>query len=142
MNELSGNHKKKSALEEFAKKYFIKGKPDVTTIEYFKDKALQLKDFLRNYRHIKVRFILSDKPIYIATKAYFHTKTHINLEVTDVKKVLAAMIKEILEQIDFFQNNGSGWYFKGAVNLEIHSVDNKPMRGSSYISLPDFIMRK
>ena len=86
--------------------------------------------------------VISDKPIYIATKAYFHTKTHINLEATDVKKVLATMIKEILEQIGIFQNKGSGWYFKEAVNLEIHTVDYKPMRGSSNISLPDFITRK
>ena len=51
--------------------------------------------------------VISDKPIYIATKADFHTKTHINLEATDVKKVLATMIKEILEQIGIFQNKGS-----------------------------------
>ena len=35
----------------------------------------------------------------------------------------------------------SDWYFKKVVRLEIHAVEYKPMRGSSYIPLPDFIMR-
>ena len=52
------------------------------------------------------------------------------------------MIKEILEQINIFQNNGSAWYFKEVVNLEIHTVEYKPVKGSSYIPLPDQIMRK
>ena len=38
--------------------------------------------------------------------------------------------------------NGSGWYFKEVLNLEIHSVGYKPMKGSSYIPLPDFIVKK
>ena len=52
------------------------------------------------------------------------------------------MIYKIFKQIGDYQQNGSGWYFKEVVNLEIHIVDYKPMRGSSYTSLPDWIMRK
>ena len=52
------------------------------------------------------------------------------------------MIKKILQGIDIYQRNGCNWYFKEVVRLEIHTVDYKPIRGSSYILLPDFIMRK
>ena len=52
------------------------------------------------------------------------------------------MFVEILEGIRNYQINGSGWYFKEVVQLEIHKVDYKPMKGSSYISLPDFINNK
>ena len=52
------------------------------------------------------------------------------------------MIKEILEKIYIYQRNGSGWYFKEVISLEIHTVDYKPIKGSSYIPLPDFIMKK
>ena len=38
--------------------------------------------------------------------------------------------------------NGGGWYFKEVLHLEIHTADYYPMRGSSYIPLPDWIMRK
>ena len=52
------------------------------------------------------------------------------------------MIRQILNNIGIYQKNGSGWYFKEALNLEIHTVKYKPMKGSSYIPLQDFIMRK
>ena len=52
------------------------------------------------------------------------------------------MIYKILENVGEYQQNSSGWYFKEVVHLEIHTVDCNPMRGSSYIPLPDWIMRK
>ena len=76
------------------------------------------------------------------TKVYFGTEIFINLESTDVKDILSLMIKEILERISMFQMGGSGWYFKEVIRLEIHIVDYKPMNGSTYIPLPDFITRK
>ena len=41
-----------------------------------------------------------------------------------------------------YQKKGSGWYFKEIIRLEIHIVEYKPMRGSSFIPLPDFIKKK
>lgn len=52
------------------------------------------------------------------------------------------MIREILNKIGIYQKNGSGWYFKEVLNLEIHPVNYKPMKGSSYIPLSDVIMKK
>ena len=73
------------------------------------------------------------KPFYIEDKAYFQSLTYVNLEGTNIKKIIFGMINEILDGISIYQRNGS---------LEIHTVDYKPMKGSSYISLPDFIMRR
>ena len=75
-------------------------------------------------------------------KAYFHSETHINLERTDVKVILSLMLRDILVKLAEYQRKGSGWYFKEAISFEIHTVDYKPIKGSSYIPLPDFIMRK
>ena len=114
----------------------------------------KIKEFLRNHRNIKVRMILvcimekledvkgSRKNETSESRVYFNTETYINLESTDVKVILSKMIKEILEKISIFQMGGSGWYFKEATSLEIHIVDYKPIKGSSYIPLPDFLMRK
>ena len=82
------------------------------------------------------------KGITLENKAYFNSKIHINLESTDVKEILIKVIYTILEKISIYQMDGSGWYFKEIVHLEIHTVDFKPMRGSAYIPLPDWIMRK
>ena len=48
----------KSALQNFAEKYVIDGKPGLTPFQFFAEKVSQLKDFLRNHRNIKVRMIL------------------------------------------------------------------------------------
>ena len=93
----------KSALSNFAEKYVIGGKPGLTPVQYFAEKAARIKDFLRNHRNIKVRMILiceMERQIIEKTKgeskisfdhdnAYFHSQTHINLEKTDVKVILS-----------------------------------------------------
>ena len=149
-----GIEKEKSSLDEFVNKYIVKGRTDITPFEFFKSKAAYLKEFLRNHRNIKVRFVLvcmmeqmgksSDGKLSltIQDKAYFNSDTYINLESTDVKEILTKVIRSIIEKINIYQQNGSGWYFKEIVHLEIHTTDFNPMRGSSYIQLPDWIMRK
>ena len=75
-------------------------------------------------------------------KAYFNSGTHINLESTNVNKLIDKNVKKIIEDLEVYQKNGSGWYFKEVVNLEIHTVDYNPMKRSSYIPLPDWISNK
>ena len=80
----------KSALDEFANKYIIKGEPGITPYEFFKSKTTYLKEFLRNHRNIKVRFVLvclmenmsgnAKLSITVQDKAYFQSDTHIYLE--------------------------------------------------------------
>ena len=82
------------------------------------------------------------KIAFVKDKAYFQSDTHINLVSTDVKEILSFVIQSIIEKISIYQKNGSGWYFHEVLYLEIHTVDYNPMRGSSYIPLPDWIMRK
>ena len=148
-----GIEKEKSALNEFGNKYVIEGKPGILPSEFFNSKSAYLKEFLINHANIKIRFVLvclmekmeklSNKSITLQSKAYFQSDTHINLESSDVDKILFEVINSILEKINIYQQNGSGWYFKEVINLEIHTNEYKPMRGgSSYTPLPDWIMRK
>ena len=148
-----GIEKEKSSLEYFANKYVIKGEPSIEPFEYFKSKSSYLKEFIRNHKQIKVRFILVclmekitiDKQVInkVQDSAYFQSDNYINIESTDEKKLLAKAISKIFEGIAKYQEMGSGWYFKELLRLEIHTVDYKPMKeGSSYIPLPDWIMRK
>ena len=120
----NGMKHEKSALENFAEKYLIDGKPKIFPSEYFAEKASQIKEFFRNHRNIKVRMILvcimekresedgGRKFITTGSETYFNTETYINLESTDLKDILSQMIKEILEKNSIYQRNGSGWYFK------------------------------
>ena len=49
---------------------------------------------------------------------------------------------EILGNLIIYQKKGSGWYFKEIIRLEIHIVEYKPMKGGSYIPLPELIKKK
>ena len=95
----------KSALANFAEKYVIDGIPGIIPIEYFAKIVTQIKDFLRNHGNTKVRMILvcemerqineKSKTTYEHDNTYFQSRTHINLEKTDVKVILKEMIIEI-----------------------------------------------
>ena len=150
--------REKSAFEDFANKYIIDSEPGLLPLEFFRRQKEYLKEFLKNHKNPKVRFVLvcmmekqegNEKLLFkVQDKAHFHSNLHINLESTDEKDLLAKVIHTILEKINIYQQNGSGWYFKEIVNLEIHTVKYYPMKGGpegsggSYIPLPDWIMRK
>ena len=76
------------------------------------------------------------------SKAYFTSGILKNLKSTDVNKLINLCYKKILNDIDAYQENGSGWYFNEVVQLEIHTVEFNPAKGSSYIVLPEWIKNK
>lgn len=111
--------KEKSSLENFANKYVIEGEHGFTPMEFFKNNAKKLKDFLRNNKNIKLRMVLvslMEKQLMdkegisgiVQDKAYFNSETNINLESTDEKRILASDIRRITNDIDKYQQNGSG----------------------------------
>ena len=145
----------KSSLDKFAKKYIIKGKPGYLPKHFFEQYYYTIKKFIKNHRNTKLRFVLvcmmekkekiskdSDKFMYIQDKSYFNSSTFNNFKSSDEKVILRSTYKEISENIAIYQQNGSGWYFKEIVQLEIHTTELKPMKGSSYTPLPDWITRK
>ena len=142
----------KSSLDGFAQKYIIKGTPGVLPQEFFINIKYITKEFLKNHRNIKVRFVLDVimakkekgkyKTFEITDHSYFHSSTYNNLESTNVNNIISNSKSKILGGIGEYQKNGSDWYFKEIYQFEIHTNEFRPMRGSSYIPLPDWIMRK
>ena len=144
----------KSSLQEFAKKYIIKGEPGIIPKDFFLLKKNVIKSFLRKHRNIKVRFVLvcnmekeerakdSNLIVKAINKAYFTSSTFINFKSTDEENIYVKSMLEILDNITVYEATGSAWYFKEIIQLEIHTTEFKPMKGSSYIPLPDWIMRK
>ena len=149
-----GIEKEKSAFENFANKYTIEGDPDLIPVEYFDKIYETLKKFFTYHRNIKFSMVLvclMEQQILNKErgvvglkedKAYFNSGTQINLKSINVEKLIDMCIKKITEQIETYEKNGSGWYFKEVLNLEIHAAEFNPMNGSSYIPLPDSILNK
>ena len=141
----------KSSLDGFAQKYIIKSISGETPNQFFINNFDKIKEFLKNHKNIKVRFILNvnmakkEKDKYksfeIIDKSYFHSETYSNMETTNVKTIIGESKEKIIEGLSNYQMNGSGWYFKNINQLEIHTNEFRPIRGSSYLPLPDWIMR-
>ena len=49
----------KSALDNFAEKYVIEGKPKIIPIDYFEEKTPHIKDFLTNHKNIRIRKLMA-----------------------------------------------------------------------------------
>ena len=104
-----GLEKEKSALEDFAGKYTIEGEPGITPLEFFENKKTIIKNFLRNHRNTKVKFILvcimgkmevgPQQRFEVEDRAFFHSETYINLVSTDVKVLLKKIIRNIADKI-------------------------------------------
>ena len=146
--------KEKSALDDFAIKYIIEGEPGITPHQFLIRKYKTLKEFFTYHRNIKFSMVLvclmeqqilsKDRGVVGLNqdKAYFKSGTYNNLVSTDVDKLTNKCIKKIIEELEVYQKNGSGWYFNEVIQLEIHTVEYNPTKGSSYIPLPDWIKNK
>ena len=149
-----GIEKEKSAFENFAVKYIIRGDPGISPVEFFNRVYKTLEDFFTNHRNIKfgmalvclmAQQILGKKGEVVGLKedkAYFNSGTRSNLVSTDVNKLIHKCVNKIIEELESYQKNGSGWYFKEIIQLEIHTVEFNPAKGSSYTPLPDWITNK
>ncbi|CAH3027681.1 unnamed protein product [Porites evermanni] len=146
--------KEKSSLENFANKNVIKGEPGLIPVDFLNKIHSTLEEFFTYHRNIKFNMLLvclmeqqllsKDKGVIglNQSKAYFTSGIRKNLKSTDVNELINLCSKNILKDIDAYQENGSGWYFIEVVQLEIHTVEFNPSKGSSYIPLPDWISNK
>ena len=141
-------------MENFANKYVIKGEPGLIPVDFLNKIYSTLEEFFKYHRNIKFNMLLvcmMEQQILIRdkgviglnqSKAYFTSGIRKKLKSTDVNELINLCYKNILNDIDAYQENGSGWYFVEVVQLEIHTVEFNPSKGSSYIPLPDWISNK
>ena len=67
----------------------------------------------------------------------FHSKSEVNLEGTDENELYNYMLDTIEEKIQKLEHaEGTGWRLHSVINLELHTVEWVPLKGSSYIELP------
>ena len=148
-----GIEKEKSALSGFANKYVIYPFPGMNPFSFLKLEQENLIGFLERHKNIKFRLIfvgILEKILYdkdgiksIETeKAYFASETLVNTRSSNEEKLVDKCFGSIDAKITIFTRDGSDWVLKEAVQLEIHTVEFNPTKGSSYIDLPKWIKDK
>ena len=139
-----------SALKKFARQFIVGGEPGFDLKSFFNVVKQSLLQILRENRQQKVKLILKClmKKIDLKTaeetrvEAAFHSETKINLSGTNEKKLLDIMIEEALENMAQFQRRGSNWRFVEVLKLELHLRDFVPLKGNSWIPLPEAVSEK
>ena len=146
--------KEKTAFQNFTAKYIVEGEFGLTPIEFFKKHYNLLKTFLKDHKNILFSFVLvcmMEQPVVTRNqgiveikeaKAFFNSETRLNIASSDEEELIKKCIKEIMKKFEAFQRNSSGWHFKEVLKLEIYTADFHPMKGSTYLPLPEWIKNK
>ena len=139
-----------SSLEAFAKVYTINGIEgyDPRTFLYYARK--NMTKTLQDNRNTKVKLVLKCfmyHTIDDITKEFaFHSDIEINLEGTDEVDIYVLMSERVLEKIARVINGdgggGTGWVFEGVIILELHTAIYNPLRGETWIPLPEELANK
>jgi hypothetical protein len=70
------------------------------------------------------------------------SKNRIILREDEINKTIKALLKEIKEEIESLDNNEGYWQLKNVINIDFKLREYKPLSGSFYIDLPDWIKNK
>ena len=141
----------RSALRRFTTQFIIEGRNGYSPQSFFNDTRQAVTNLLKNNRRTKVKLILRcnmerislvSETGTIVEPAAFHSNVEVNLEATDEDELYNAMVDRALETMATFQMRGSNWTFQSIIALEIHTVAYRPLRGSSYIELPEVLAKK
>ena len=140
------------ALKDLTKSYGIELQGNLNPLNHFtKTKALVeshlenlLKD-MKGFKFIETLEVMFEKDTidsktgkHVSTfkMAFFNGKAKTITKVNDIEHELSMSRQEILNVIDKWVSEGSGWVIDSINNHYINVTTNKPLHGSSYIELP------
>jgi hypothetical protein len=140
----------KSALMGFAKVYKIEGRVGYDPDSFLNKIRANVTHVFSSNFSTKIKLILNcimqkhnlETNEVIYSPANFHSYIEINLKGTDVNDMYNTMTGQIFQSIANYNHNGSNWIFKQVISLDIHIVKYEPLRGNSYIPLPDELTKK
>jgi len=107
----------------------------------------KIQDAVSNVNVNKVNMLLTCNYIQVgeedpSTNA-FNTRNVPIYPATDLSVWFRRFVMDLLlRDMDEFEQRGSGWTLHSIVNLAINANKHNPMRGSSYIELPDVIKKR
>ena len=105
-------------------------------VEYlFNNLLVQTKGF-KFVETLQVKFVKHSNDKKILKNGYFNSTTDLIINETDIKLAIQASQQQILNIIAQWISEGSGWTIQLIENHYINIVNYNPLKGSSYIKLP------
>ena len=136
----------KSGSKKFAIQYRVDKKDGFDRDSILVNAKQSITNLLINRRQYRVKLIhscMTEKVDLkggevIAKEAAFYSKTEVNIESTDYKKLFSKMKETVLESLAKFQKQESKWRFRSVLSLNLHTMKYEPLGGFPYIRLPIF----
>ena len=141
------------ALKGHAKSYEVEIQDNLNLLNHFtKTEVLvesHLKNLLKTMKGFKFIEMLevtfkkreydpkTEESEYIYKTAYFNSKAKTITNANEIESELSISQQEILNMIDIWVSEGSGWTIDKIDSNYINIVVYQPLHGSSYIDLPD-----
>ena len=105
-------------------------------IEYlFNNLLVQTKGF-KFVETLQVKFVKYSNDKKIQKNGYFNSATDLIINETDIKLAIQTSQQQILNKIAQWISEGSGWTIQSIENHYINIANYSPLKGSSYIELP------
>ncbi|PFX14747.1 hypothetical protein AWC38_SpisGene21073 [Stylophora pistillata] len=141
---------KKSSLKQFAKMYTIDGVGGFEPMGFLQAVKPTVIKFLLTQKNIRVELVLkcnmSKTNIMtgetVLELVYFNSSTKNVFQETDREELYQECVDKMMESLAAFTRNGSGWVVHSVEGLDLHTVKYTPLKGSSYIKLPNFLADK
>ena len=135
-----------SALRNFATVYITDGKLGFDAESFLEGAKQNITSVLRNNQRTKVKLIFKCYMQMLKTNeikpADFHSDIEVNLDETDEKELYDTMVERILEKIATFLATESEIRFHNIIQLELHTVSYKPLRGETWTPLSKELANK
>ena len=105
-------------------------------VEYlFNNLLVQTKGF-KFVETLQVKFFKQSNDKNTLKNGYFNSTTDLIINETDIKLAIQASQQQILNKIAQWISEGSGWTIQSIENHYINIINYNPLKGSSYIELP------
>ena len=106
-------------------------------IKFHIESILKSMKGLKFVENLKVKFKKNSKNEIIIKTAYFNSKPKTIINKTQITEELQSSKHEILNITAQWISEGSGWTIESVDNHYLNIVQYEPMKGSSYIKLPE-----
>jgi len=139
-----------TALRGFTEQHTIDGVEKIDALTFLNQIQPIVIEYLQRNPEIKFQLSLSctmhrtDLSTGITDEAQpvFLSGSVINLQATDREAVYTTCVNKMMESMANFQRGGSNWRFIRVERLEINTAVFRPLRGNSYIPLPQKLAAK
>ena len=105
-------------------------------VEYLVNNLLVQTKGFKFVETLQVKFVKFSNYKKIQKNGYFNSTTDLIINETDIKLAIQASQQQILNKIAQWISEGSGWTILSIANHYINIVNYNPLKGSSYIELP------